>query len=213
MEIIMEDASCCLQRREITTLPENAFLVPWSYLQRTRGVEKVVSGYSGGTVPNPSYQEICTGTTVMPRRYRSRMTPELFLSRNSWKSFFTIHDPTTLNRQGADVGTQYRSAIFYHTPEQAKLLHEVIAELSRKKIGMPLSWRISTPFKAFLICRKLSPGVLFHNPENPTVGCSLSQKWSSFETVFYKAKERRFVWSIRKISYRLEVDIISFGDS
>ena len=96
------------------------------------GVEKVVSGFSGGKVENPSYEEVCTGTTgaaeVVEITYDKSKTnlDEIF------KVFFTVHDPTTLNRQGADVGTQYRSVIFYKNEEQKKAAQSIIAELNKE---------------------------------------------------------------------------------
>ena len=83
-----------------------------------KGVEDVVSGYAGGAKPNPSYEQVCTGTTGHAEVVQITFDNEVVSFRQLLDVFFTIHDPTTLNRQGADVGTQYRSAIFYHSPEQ-----------------------------------------------------------------------------------------------
>jgi peptide-methionine (S)-S-oxide reductase len=88
-----------------------------AYLQ-LKGVSKVASGYAGGTVPNPTYEQVCTGQTGHAEVVQIEYDPAVVSYRDLLDVFFTIHDPTTLNQQGADVGTQYRSAIFYHTPEQ-----------------------------------------------------------------------------------------------
>ncbi|MFN8469110.1 MAG: peptide-methionine (S)-S-oxide reductase MsrA, partial [Caldilineaceae bacterium] len=99
-----------------------------------RGVTKVVSGYTGGTVPNPSYQRVCSGNTGHAEVVQVTFDPAVVTYRELLEIFFTIHDPTTLNRQGADVGTQYRSAIFYHDEEQKRVAEEVIKEITAVKI-------------------------------------------------------------------------------
>jgi peptide-methionine (S)-S-oxide reductase len=90
----------------------------------------VVSGYAGGTVPNPSYELVCSGTTGHAEVVQVTFDPSIIAYRDLLTIFFTIHDPTTLNRQGADLGTQYRSAIFYHSEEQRVTAQQVIAELT-----------------------------------------------------------------------------------
>jgi peptide-methionine (S)-S-oxide reductase len=113
------------------------------------GVLDVVSGYSGGKVENPSYQAVCTGKTGHAEVVQVTFDPALISYYELLEVFFTIHDPTTLNRQGADVGTQYRSAIFYHTPEQKATSEQVIQEMEREKIwGKPIVTEI-TPFSIF----------------------------------------------------------------
>ena len=94
------------------------------------GVERVISGYAGGSVPNPTYEQVCSGRTGHAEVVQVTFDPEIILFREILEVFFTIHDPTTLNRQGADVGTQYRSVIFYHSPEQ-----KAVAEKSKQKIA------------------------------------------------------------------------------
>lgn len=94
-----------------------------------KGVNQVVSGYAGGHVPNPTYEQVCSGSTGHAEAVQITFDPGTITFRDLLDVFFTIHDPTTLNRQGADIGTQYRSAIFYHTPEQRQTAEAVIAEL------------------------------------------------------------------------------------
>src|SRR5580692_109034 len=102
--------------------------------EQLRGVLAVESGYAGGTVPNPSYKGVCTGTTGHAEVVRITFDPTIISYRELLEVFFAVHDPTTLNRQGNDVGTQYRSAIFYYTTEQKDTAQAVIAELTAQHI-------------------------------------------------------------------------------
>jgi peptide-methionine (S)-S-oxide reductase len=94
-----------------------------------RGVEQVISGYAGGSVPNPTYEQVCSGRTGHAEVVQVTFDPEVISYREILEVFFTIHDPTTLNRQGADVGTQYRSVILYQSPEQEETARTVMAEV------------------------------------------------------------------------------------
>ena len=114
--------------QEITTLGGGCFWCLEAVFSELRGVENVVSGYSGGSVPNPSYQQICTGATGHAEVVQITFDPDIISFKELIEIFLTIHDPTTLNRQGADVGTQYRSVIFYRTKEQERVAREVIKE-------------------------------------------------------------------------------------
>jgi peptide-methionine (S)-S-oxide reductase len=95
-----------------------------------RGINRIESGYMGGDTPNPNYEQVCAGTTGHAEVVRIEFDPKVVSYRDLLEMFFTIHDPTTLNRQGNDVGTQYRSVIFYQTPEQAATARKVIAEMA-----------------------------------------------------------------------------------
>lgn len=99
-----------------------------------KGVLSVESGYSGGTLENPSYMAVCTGTTGHAEVVKVEFDPQRLSFADLLRVFFSIHDPTTLNRQGADVGTQYRSAIFYHDEAQKQVAEEVIKELSQAQL-------------------------------------------------------------------------------
>lgn len=110
---------------EIATLAGGCFWCVEAIYQDLKGVLKVESGYTGGTVDNPTYGEICTGTTGHAEAIQVTFDPAVISFREILEIFFTVHDPTTLNRQGADVGPQYRSAIFYHSPEQKAAAEEV----------------------------------------------------------------------------------------
>lgn len=114
---------------EVATLGGGCFWCLEAVYDELVGVEDLVSGYAGGTVPNPSYQAVCTGTTGHAEVVQVTFDPSVIRYDEILDVFFTIHDPTTLNRQGADVGTQYRSVIFTHSAEQARLAAEKIREL------------------------------------------------------------------------------------
>ena len=114
-----------------------------------QGVADVVSGYSGGHVPHPTYEQVCTGRTGHAEVVQITFDPAVITYRELLEVFFTIHDPTTLNRQGADVGPQYRSVIFYHSPEQRATAEDVIAELERQGVwDDPIVTELA-PFEVF----------------------------------------------------------------
>ena len=117
-------------QRETATLGGGCFWCLDAVFRQLRGVESVVSGYSGGPQPNPSYEAVCTGRTGHAEVVRVVFDPAVLSYRELLQVFFAIHDPTTLNRQGADVGTQYRSVIFHHSPEQQAAAEETIAALA-----------------------------------------------------------------------------------
>jgi len=119
---------------ELATLAGGCFWCLEAAFQQLKGVTKVTSGYAGGTVANPSYEAVCTGRTGHAEVVQIEFDPAVVSYRELLEVFFTIHDPTTLNRQGGDVGTQYRSAIFYHSPQQRQEAEAVIAELEAGKV-------------------------------------------------------------------------------
>ncbi len=115
---------------EVATLAGGCFWCLEPVFDDLKGVERVESGYSGGNVSDPTYKQVCSGTTGHAEAVQLTFDPSVISYRELLEVFFTIHDPTTLNRQGADVGTQYRSAIFYHSPEQQRVAEQVIADLN-----------------------------------------------------------------------------------
>jgi peptide-methionine (S)-S-oxide reductase len=121
-------------RKEVATLGGGCFWCLEAVYDELRGVLDVVSGYAGGSVANPTYREVTTGRTGHAEAVRITFDPEEVSYKALLEVFFTIHDPTTLNRQGADVGTQYRSVIFYHSPEQKAVAEQVIAELEAARL-------------------------------------------------------------------------------
>src|SRR5919112_3173250 len=122
------------QSRELATLGGGCFWCLEAVYKELRGVERVVSGYAGGWVAAPTYQQVCEGTTGHAEVVQLTFDPAAVSYRELLEVFFTIHDPTTLNRQGADVGTQYRSAVFYHSPAQRETAERVVAELNEEKL-------------------------------------------------------------------------------
>lgn len=117
---------------ETATLAGGCFWCLEAVYDELRGVVDVVSGYSNGNTPNPTYEAVCSGRTGYAEVVQLKYDPSIVSFRDLLNVFFTIHDPTTLNRQGADIGTQYRSAIFYHTPEQKAIAEQTIAELTQQ---------------------------------------------------------------------------------
>jgi len=115
---------------EVATLAGGCFWCLEAVYDQLRGVVSVESGYMGGKVENPSYRAVCTGTTGHAEVIQIKYDPTLVSFQDLLDVFFVIHDPTTLNRQGNDVGTQYRSAIYYHTPEQKDIAEKTIAALN-----------------------------------------------------------------------------------
>jgi peptide-methionine (S)-S-oxide reductase len=119
---------------QTATLAGGCFWCLEAVYDEVKGVQSVESGYAGGHLEDPSYKAVCTGMTGHAEVVRITFDPDVVSYRDLLNVFFGIHDPTTLNRQGADVGTQYRSAIFYHDDEQKKIAEEVIKELESQKI-------------------------------------------------------------------------------
>lgn len=119
---------------ETATLGGGCFWCLEAVFEQVEGVESVVSGYAGGIVPNPSYEEVCAGTTGHAEVVQISFKPEEITFRETLEIFFAIHDPSTLNRQGNDIGTQYRSVIFYHSQEQEETARKLIAELDAQHL-------------------------------------------------------------------------------
>ena len=120
--------------REVATLAGGCFWCLEAVYDQVQGVESVESGYVGGTVDNPTYEAVCSGQTGHAEAVRITFDPKAISYKNLLEIFFVIHDPTTLNRQGNDVGTQYRSAIFYHSPEQRQIAESVIANITGQQL-------------------------------------------------------------------------------
>ena len=133
--------------------------------ERLKGVERVVSGYTGGTVARPTYEAVCTGTTGHAEALQVTFDAGVISYRELTEIFFAFHDPTTLNRQGPDTGTQYRSAIFYRDQEQARTARDVIAELERERV---FGARIVTevvPLETFYPAEDYHQGYFTRHPE------------------------------------------------
>ncbi len=167
-------------RTEVATLGGGCFWCLEAVYEELKGVQKVESGYSGGTVPNPTYRQVCAETTGHAEVVQVTFDPEEVSFREILEVFFTIHDPTTLNRQGYDVGTQYRSAIFYHTPEQERIARGVISELDAARVwGDPIVTEV-TPFEAFYLAEDYHQNYFRRNEEQPYCQVVISPKVAKF---------------------------------
>jgi peptide-methionine (S)-S-oxide reductase len=150
--------------KEVATLAGGCFWCLEAVYDDLRGVEDVVSGYSGGSAPNPTYEQVCSGATGHAEVVQITFDPAEITFKDLLDVLFSIHDPTTLNQQGADVGTQYRSAIFYHTPEQKAAAEQTIKELSgARRWGNPIVTEI-TPFQAFYAAETYHQEYFERNP-------------------------------------------------
>lgn len=134
---------------ETATLGGGCFWCLEAVYDQLSGVTDVVSGYSGGRRPNPSYEQVCTGFTGHAEVVQVTFDPAQISFRDILEVFFTIHDPTTMNRQGADVGTQYRSAIYYHSPEQKAAAEALIREMETEHVWHGPVVTEVTPFEVF----------------------------------------------------------------
>jgi peptide-methionine (S)-S-oxide reductase len=139
--------------KEVATLGGGCFWCLEAVFADLKGVERVVSGYAGGTVPNPNYEQVCSGRTGHAEVVQVTFDPRLISYRELLDVYFSLHDPTTLNRQGADVGTQYRSVVFYDSPEQKAVAEEVVK-------GLNESGEYSSP-----LVTQLLPAPTFHPAE------------------------------------------------
>lgn len=149
------------------TLGGGCFWCVEAVMQPLRGVRRVVSGYAGGTVRNPSYREVCSGRTGHAEVVRVTFDPDEIPLRDLLTVFFATHDPTTLNRQGADVGTQYRSAIFHETPEQRRTAEAVIADLEAEGVyDDPIVTELA-PLEVFYEAEEHHQDYFARNPGQP----------------------------------------------
>lgn len=169
---------------EIATLGGGCFWCLEAVYDQLQGVTDVVSGYSGGHVPNPTYEQVCTGKTGHAEVVQIRFDPRQISFREILEVFFSIHDPTTLNRQGNDVGPQYRSVIFYHSPEQERIARALIAELNAAKIWpRPIVTEV-TPFSAFYPAEDYHQEYFVHNGEQPYCQVVIAPKVAKFRKQF-----------------------------
>jgi peptide-methionine (S)-S-oxide reductase len=168
------------QELEVATLGAGCFWCTEAVFDDLKGVEKVESGYSGGSVPKPSYRQICTGTTGHAEAVNVTFNPKEISFKELLEIFLTVHDPTTLNRQGADVGTQYRSAIFYHDGQQKTVAEEVIREIEAAKIwDAPIVTEV-TPFKDFFKAEDYHQEYFAQNPDQPYCRMVIAPKVAKF---------------------------------
>lgn len=161
------DQTTVASGKEVTTLGGGCFWCLEAVFDALEGVESVESGYMGGETPDPTYEAVCTGRTGHAEVVHIRFDPQVISCRQLLEVFFTMHDPTTLNRQGHDVGTQYRSAIFYHSDDQKKVAEDVIATLTRDQVfGQPIVTQI-VPAAPFYKAEGYHQKFVIRNPSQP----------------------------------------------
>jgi peptide-methionine (S)-S-oxide reductase len=169
---------------EIATLGGGCFWCLEAIYNDLKGVEKVVSGYSGGEKRNPSYQEVSRGDSGHAEVVQITFDPHLVSYEDLLKVFFTIHDPTTLNRQGADVGTQYRSVIFYHDQSQLEIAERVMAEIAAEQIWAdPIVTQVE-PFEEFFIAEDYHQDYFKRNPNQGYCRVVIAPKVVKFRKSF-----------------------------
>lgn len=170
--------------KEIATLAGGCFWCLESVYDQLQGVESVESGYIGGPGAHPSYEAVCTGRTGHAEAVRITFDPAVVSYRELLDIFFAIHDPTTLNRQGNDVGTQYRSAIFYHSPEQQQTAQDVMAALTRNQVfDKPLVTEVS-PVGPFYEAEDYHQEYAARNPAQPYCAYVVNPKVAKFRQQF-----------------------------
>jgi len=165
---------------EVATLGGGCFWCLEAVFADLKGVEKVESGYSGGATVDPTYRQVCAGTTGHAEVVRVTFDPRVVSFKEILEVFFSIHDPTTLNRQGSDVGTQYRSAVYYHTPEQKTIAEQTIKEVNASGIwDAPIVTKIA-PVSVFYKAEDYHQEYYKNHPEQMYCQLVIAPKVSKF---------------------------------
>jgi peptide-methionine (S)-S-oxide reductase len=172
------------EQKETATLAGGCFWCLEAVFEQLRGVERVESGYAGGDTAEPSYQDVCTGATGHAEVVQITFDPAVVSYREVLEVFFATHDPTTLNRQGPDAGTQYRSAIFYHSPAQQQIAEQVIAELNAEKVwDRPIVTEV-VPLGAFYRAENYHQGYFRGHPSQGYCVAVIAPKVAKFRKRF-----------------------------
>jgi len=169
---------------EIATFGGGCFWCTEAIFERVLGVQEVESGYSGGNVINPDYKMVTSGTAGLAEVVQITFDPDVVSYLELLEIFFKTHDPTTLNRQGADVGTQYRSIVLYHNEQQNKLAQEVIQELDSEGIWSDLIVTAVEPFEQFYSAEAYHQEYFENNPNQGYCRLVITPKLEKFEKVF-----------------------------
>jgi peptide-methionine (S)-S-oxide reductase len=165
---------------ETATLAAGCFWCVEAVFDDLKGVTDVVAGYAGGNTENPTYAQVCDGTTGHAEVIQIEFDPAEITFKEILEVFFTVHDPTTLNRQGADVGTQYRSAVFYHSDEQRRVAEQVIAEITAAGIyDDPIVTEV-TAFDKFWPAEDYHQEYFANNPNQPYCAAVVAPKVVKF---------------------------------
>ena len=158
------------------TFSGGCFWCTEAIFKRLKGIRSVLPGYSGGEVDNPTYEEVCTGNTGHAESIQIEFNPKIISFRKLLEVFFYTHDPTTVNRQGNDIGTQYRSAIFYHSESQKDEAEKIISELTKQKVfDKPIITSIE-PFTNFYIAEDYHKDYFDRNKDAPYCSITISPK-------------------------------------
>jgi peptide-methionine (S)-S-oxide reductase len=169
---------------EVATLAGGCFWCLEAVFEQLQGVERVESGYAGGSMADPTYKQVCNGNTGHAEVVQVTFDPAVISYRDILEVFFAIHDPTTLNRQGADVGTQYRSAVFYHSPEQKKVAEELLTELNKEGVwSKPIVTEVA-PLSKFFVAEDYHQGYFRGNPGQPYCAAVINPKVAKFRQKF-----------------------------
>lgn len=172
------------EQSEVATLAGGCFWCVEAVYEQVQGVQKVVSGYSGGKRPNPTYEQVCTGATGHAEVVQVTFDPASISYREILEIFFATHDPTTRNRQGADVGTQYRSAIYYHSDAQQSEAERIVAELDASGAwDDPIVTEIG-PIEAFYRAEDYHQGYYRRNPHQGYCAAVITPKLSKFRKTY-----------------------------
>ena len=170
--------------KDVATLGGGCFWCIEAVFQHVQGVATVESGYMGGKHPEPSYEAVCTGVTGHAEVVQVTFDPAVLSYREVLEIFFAVHDPTTLNRQGNDVGTQYRSVIFYHSPEQAATAKDVIATLTSNNVfPSPIVTEVE-PAQTFYTAEAYHQEYFIRNPAQPYCAYLIAPKLTKFRQQF-----------------------------
>ena len=167
-------------RTQVATLGGGCFWCTEAVYLEVRGVEKVESGYTGGHVPNPTYRQVCSETTGHAEAVQVTFDPEVVSYREVLEVFVATHDPTTPNRQGADVGTQYRSAVFYHDEEQREAAEAVIAEIEAQGVWDASIVTEVVPFEEFYVAEDYHQNYFASNGRQPYCQVIIAPKVTKF---------------------------------
>ena len=170
--------------KEVATLAGGCFWCLEAVYDRLEGVESVESGYMGGQTPKPTYREVCDGDSGHAEVVQVTFDPKILSYRDLLEVFFVIHDPTTLNRQGNDAGTQYRSSIFYHSPEQKAEAGKIIAELAADKAFPAQIVTEVLPVEQFHLAEKYHQEYFENNPNQPYCQFVVAPKVAKFRAKF-----------------------------
>ena len=176
---------------QTATLAGGCFWCLEAVYDEIKGVHSVESGYAGGHVDNPSYRAVCNGDTGHAEVVQVRFDPSVVSYRDLLNVFFAIHDPTTLNRQGADVGTQYRSAIFYHDEEQKKIAEELIKDLNAQQIWDKSIVTQVEKLDKFYVAEDYHQEYFARNPYQPYCMAVVAPKVSKFRKHFLELLKKQ----------------------